>query len=413
MSARFCLLSYLAMSLILHANPAEERFELGARMKAMGGIGITQAHDFSATYYNPANLSFCPQTVISIGYNHTATRFKSSRNEGEIPLQLGTSDAALLGACLKLPFNIALGAYGSFGASGPTALQFRTVDKKVRFPFYDHSLNPPSVGFGLSIRPISWFSLGVATSITIHTDLRQRINLPISTANSDEMLEIDMTGSVHPTLPFVGGLTFEPLSGLRLAAVFRSARYNKFEDLAQSHLELGGIKFDVKQNLEGSFGFSPMQVGAGISYKFCDFTVGSDLTWYQWSAYKGPFLRIRAGKDSEAGKFINYPPDEEYNFNDIWLVRVGAEYVYNNMLSARFGYAFRPKASPEPATVAQLIDSDTHMLSGGCGYKHSWDKIALELDVFFSAHLLPQRNLNYYSIAGWAYDTGLALALSY
>ena len=40
-------------------------------MKAMGGIGIAQADDFSATYYNPANLAFCKKSVIAVGYQKT------------------------------------------------------------------------------------------------------------------------------------------------------------------------------------------------------------------------------------------------------------------------------------------------------------------------------------------------------
>lgn len=403
-------LVFLMLSQAALANPLEERFELSSRIKAMGGIGIAQADDFSATYYNPANLGFCPTTIISLGYQHTGTKFKSSKGRNKDPEQLGSNHVMLLGACLKLPFNIALGAYGSFGI-GPVALKFRTADGQLRMPLYDHSLTPPSAGFALSIRPIKWLALGIGTSITIHTQLQQKIVLPLPPAQ--EALEIDMSGSVSPTVPIVAGITLEPLDGLRIAAVVRSARYNKFEDVSLAHLKVLGNEIEVKQFLEGSFGFSPMQIGGGISYSFLDFTVGGDLTWYRWSAYGGPFLKIKSADNTKLGGFINYPPNEEYKFTDILIPRIGAEYVWNNTISARAGYGYRTSPAPEPVGVAQLIDGSVHMLSCGGGYKHAWEKVALLADAYFGAQIMPKRVFKNYNLAGWAYNTGLSLSVAY
>jgi long-chain fatty acid transport protein len=399
----------LVASNIILANPLEERFELGARMKAMGGIGVTQAEDFSATYYNPANLGFCPSTIISLGYQHTATSFKSS-DEKKLPEQLGSNNVMLIGACLKLPLNIAFGAYGSFGV-GPVALKFRTADGQLRMPLYDNSLTPPTAGFAVSIRPIKWLALGVGTSITIHTQFEQKIILPLPPAK--EALEIDMGGSVSPAVPIVAGITIEPLDGLRVAAVIRSARYNKFSDISLANLKVFGKEVEVKQLLEGSFGFSPMQIGGGISYSFLDFNVGGDLTWYRWSAYRGPFLHIRSADNTELGKFINYPPNEDYKFSDLLIPRIGAEYVWNNSISARLGYGYRGSPAPEPEGVTQLVDGGVHMLSGGGGYKHAWEKVSIIADAYFSAHIMPKRAFKKYNLAGWAYNTGLSLSLAY
>lgn len=406
----FIRLLCLAMSPALLANPLEERFELSSRIKAMGGIGIAQADDFSATYYNPANLGFCPTTLISLGYQHTATSFKSSKDRNKGPEQLGSNHLMLLGACLKLPFNMALGAYGSFGV-GPVALKFRTADAQLRMPLYDHSLTPPSAGFALSIRPIKWLAIGVGTSITIHTELQQKIILPLPPAK--EALEIDMSGSVSPTIPIVAGISVEPLDGLRIAAVIRSARYNKFEDVSLAHLKVLGNDIEVKQFLEGSFGFSPLQIGGGISYNFLNITVGGDLTWYRWSAYKGPFLNIKSADKTELGKFINYPVHEEYKFTDILIPRVGAEYVWKDTISARAGYGYRSSPAPDPQGVAQLIDGSVHMLSFGGGYKYAWEKVTLLADAYFGAQIMPKRVFKNYNLAGWAYNTGLSLSIGY
>jgi len=402
-------LVFLIASQAVLANPLEERFELGARMKGMGGIGVAQADDFSATYYNPANLSFCPSTLITVGYQHSATDFKSNKDQEKTPEQLGSNDLMLVGACLKLPLNISLGAYGSFGV-GPVALRFQTANNKLRVPLYDHGLTPPSAGFAISVRPIKWLALGIGTSITIHTQFQQVITLPLA---GQETLEINMGGTVSPTIPIVAGISAEPLDGLRIAAVIRSARYNKFDDISSANITGMGAPFEVKQILDGAFGFSPMQVGGGISYSFLDFTVGGDLTWYKWSSYGGPFLRIKPGDDSQIGNLIIYPVHEEFKFKNILIPRVGAEYVWNKTLSARLGYGYRTSPAPEPKGVIQLIDASVHMLSCGAGYKYSWEKVALIADAFFSAHIMPKRAFEKYNLAGWAYNTGLSLSIGY
>lgn len=374
-------------------------------MKAMGGVGISQAEDFSAVYYNPANLPYCSNTIITVGYQNIGTHFHAST---EAPEQLGQTHIAFLGACLKLPLNLALGVYGSFGAVGPMTLQFRTVDSKLRMPLYDYSLRPPSAGLGLGYRPFKWLSIGIATSMTVHANFSQKIILP-----AQEKLEIDIHGTVRPTLPFVGGISVEPLPGLKIAAVFRSARYNKFEDVANTQVSVGDrVKFDIKQFLEGSFGFSPMQAGAGISYRFLDIVLASDITWYQWSQYKGAFLRVMPAQDTNS-RIIIYPPEEDYGFFNIVIPRFGAEYVWQNTLSARAGYGYRLSPAPAPHGIANLIDSTAHMFSCGGGYKLILKKVTIDADIFFTSHVATRRKLEKYSFGGWAYDTGLALSIEY
>jgi long-chain fatty acid transport protein len=386
----------------------EERFGFSTRLKGMGGVGIAEASDFSATYYNPANLSFCPQTRISVEYDYMNTKFKLSRHQRSRPEQLGSYHGVGLGICLKLPFKFALGAYGLFGPSEPVTLQFRTLDAIPRMTLYERDLSSPSAGLGLSFQPVSWLAIGIATSLTFYSDFKQTIRLPLA----PKELELDMTGSVRPTLPIVVGLTILPLEQLKIALVFRQARYNKLEDISETHLNLGTLNFDVKQNIEASFGFSPMQLGGGASYKFQDFLVATELTWLRWAEYRGPFLRVKPA--DEMSRLIAYPPNEKFKFRNIFVPRLGFEYTWNDLLSARAGYAYRMNAAfTAPEGVAQLIDSDTHMLSLGGGYKFSWEKVIINTDLFFNAHLIAQRRLADYTLYGWAYNTGIGLTIEY
>jgi long-chain fatty acid transport protein len=410
LSSFIVLKAHLALS-----NPMEERFGLGARIKAMGGIGISQADDFSATYYNPANLAFSPKTRIGVGYHYLGMNFKLQGHEQRKPEFLPSYHDIYAGICLSLPFKMAIGAYGNFGAAKPVTLEFRTADSKARMALYDNTLSSPSTGLAISIRPIHWFSLGIGTSVTIHSDFVQQIKVPLA----PEHIEIIMGGTIGPTLPWVAGLSLEPIPGLRIGAVYRTARYNKFENVSKLHMTLNNIKllsdfkFDTEQNLEGSFGFSPTQLGLGLSYKLNNILVGSDITWYRWSSFQSPFLIIHPAKKSGFTDIFAYPPKENPKFVNIIIPRFGFEYIWQDILSLRAGYGYRLSPAPIPKTLAQLIDANIHMLSLGSGYKHHWEKLSLSADLFLNAHIASKRNFNHYSLYGFAFDTGFGLNVEY
>ena len=53
------------------ANAPEDVQGVGARINGMGGAGTAAAVDFSATYYNPANLSRCSNSQVGVDIRHT------------------------------------------------------------------------------------------------------------------------------------------------------------------------------------------------------------------------------------------------------------------------------------------------------------------------------------------------------
>ena len=135
------------------------------------------------------------------------------------PEQLRVKPYSNIGRLLEVTFQDFFGCTGSFGALGPVDLKFRTIDNKPHMPLYYHSLAPPSAGFGMSFRPVKWLAVGIGTSITIYTQMKQSIKLPLL-QNKEMLGTTSVVQNLRPSLPFVGGITVEPIDGLRIAEVF-------------------------------------------------------------------------------------------------------------------------------------------------------------------------------------------------
>ena len=92
------------------ANLREDVFGAGARVKAMAGAGTAIATDWSAIYYNPANMAFQPQSSMSIAFEHQ--NYNLSIHDEETfptPDELRPRNSLTLGMTMKIPSTSVLG----------------------------------------------------------------------------------------------------------------------------------------------------------------------------------------------------------------------------------------------------------------------------------------------------------------
>jgi long-subunit fatty acid transport protein len=416
---------------------------LGARNKAMGGAGTALANDFSAVFYNPGQLSACPHNSISINYFHTdhALRLQPGPTQGSYPEPepIPPRDWAAIGICVKLPLRLSFGFHYAMNLQRPMAMSHDAIDPKPQFALHNKRLDGFSIMTGLSFAILDNLSIGGAVSILSNSTLYIENNIPVVTGGKvvDNVIHWDLTPTVAPYF----GARWQIVPELGIGAAYRFALYHQLEVDARTRVELAGVLIDLDLLMQGSMWYSPQQMAFGMTYApVRQVTLSADLTWYNWSAYPGPFVVSSPRADSAVARSLTFPPREPPGFVDIWVPRFGAEYVWANRLAARLGYSFRPTPAPVPKGTANLLDADLHVMSAGLGYHWAPEPVlvhtaaepsffdldfgiaGLRLDAYFQLGIMPSRTvknsapgqtLTDFSFGGHYLDVGVTASLEY
>jgi long-chain fatty acid transport protein len=102
-----------------------------------------------------------------------------------------------------------------------------------------------------------------------------------------------------------------------------------------------------------------------LSYKFSDsFLVAASAQYTMWSALDTVKKKIK--NVPQTGDIIQ---NQEMNFNNILILRLGAEYTLPEGLSIRAGLGFDRYATPDETLNISNIDVNKLTFIGGLGYR--------------------------------------------
>lgn len=355
-----------------HGNPAQDQLGLGSRAKAMGGAATAFAKDGSATYYNPAGLSLCQENQFALEAGHLSYQLDTKGGEAPEPTQMGDRTSVALSSCHHLPHRVSLGFVFETGLQRALRLDQRSLESSPVFALYGSQLETVSLMAALSYRITDELSFGLGGSVLANSGLGVGIGVPI--IDEAEELSADIVWDFNPTAAMHAGLSYQATPELRLGTALRTPIYHKLEGEVSAVVDVAGVLLDVDLLIESVAWYSPLQAAIGGAYQLPKgVLLAADLTWYRWSAYPGPALRISPldPNDSIAAG-LNFPPEEKANFADIFVPRLGAEIALSEALFIRTGLSYRasPAPLPRPEQRSSLIDSDVASASVGGGY--SW-----------------------------------------
>ena len=449
LSALFFTVSLLLTSQA-QANLREDVFGAGARVKAMAGAGTAIAMDWSAIYYNPANMAFMPQSSMSVAFEHQGYNLKLQDNEeGPTPDELRDRNTLTLGMTMKIPFNISFGAMIQFGLERAQYFDQSTVDATPRFHFYGQNLEQLSIMFGFAFEPIKGLSIGLALAPLVNSELLLNTDVPIYSGERE--LSGRFAWNLVPNATWYAGIHYNPVEEFHLALSYRTRMFHKLDADADIIVALFGADFAFEELLLQSYSwYSPQQIALGASFEpIDDLLIGFDVTWYQWSASPGPYVSAAFQNTEEPGTqdlngvedvespsiadTVDLPPIPEMGFRDIFVPRIGIEWILlNKSVALRCGYRFQATPVPQPDGRTNLLDSNTHFFSMGAGYTWfpSWqdrgpteayssqNPFSISTDVYATTGLLTEREidksgtqevLNDYTFGGVVYDVGLMI----
>jgi long-subunit fatty acid transport protein len=380
-------------------------FGADARGIALGGAMAAMAEGWSSVYYNPACLALSHDIEFSAGALWATPQLTVDYDTGpkedeaqfpRSPQGMDSLAGPVLGLLVplerctpkKLPSPIALG----IGIFVPRQALATTRVIEQTYPF-DVIFNERNASLALH--------LAVSTRITPAVYIGAGLASQLVTSANAQLTDIfgnavDLKARFGtPTV--LAGLLIRPTERIRIGLVYRQenkvrskwtfSTQNKFIiiDNPPPGLSEGDfVLYPPQSTLTKSYvsGFTPENFTLGGSYKFTErLRVGLDVSWYRWSQYRGP---------ADTGL--------EFEFNDIWIPRIGVVYRITRELDARLGFYYEPTPVTNQSRGFFPVGNDRLVPSLGIGYTfHApWGLLVkpVSLDACFQYHFLDEKEFN-------------------
>lgn len=240
-------------------------------------------------------------------------------------------------------------------------------------------INPDlSVGFGIDVQyseatfgeKIDFGTIGAASGLPVQP---QQLDGSVLLEGDDWALGFD------------AGVLWHATAGTRIGATYRSGTTHTIRGLADftvpsgaEQLTAGGMLFrDTESTTE-----LPMPAAASLAVAHGlngQWTLFADATWTEWSKFQE--LRIDFANPAQPSVVL------ATDWNDVWRVSIGADYVRSERWTFRAGAADEQVPVPDATREPRVPEADHRWFTAGATYTVS-PRLALDL---FIVHLTTDR----------------------
>jgi long-chain fatty acid transport protein len=378
----------------VYANNVDT-FGIGSKATSMGGAFSAYADDPFAVYYNPAGLTQIKNMTVSAGtalmdpnlkakdytveQNHTVIMgpadFEDESDLLVVPhigYAMPINSKLSMGVALYAPFGLHLkwddtndpvanpGAYNSYES---------WYTRTVITPALAYKLNDKlSLGLGVSIGKSE-----AGTYINSYSLYKKGITASIEGDMSDDINYSWNAGVMYNLTDQVTmGLTYRSRADTEFEGDFK---LTNLSDAEKATLAQAGItKYSYKAELDDVD--HPEQVQVGIKYSPTEkINIEADLVWTRWSIVEDQTVVI-TDPDAAIKNLLHVEPGAvtadkfSRNWEDTRQVKVGFEYIINDMFTARCGYFYDPSPIPDDTFDIVWADADKKTYSVGLGVNH-------------------------------------------
>ncbi|MDY0361714.1 MAG: outer membrane protein transport protein [Desulforegulaceae bacterium] len=372
-----------------------DTFGIGSKATAMGGAYSAYANDPFAAYYNPAGLTQIESMSVAIGSafmdpNLKAKGYKVKKDNSTImgPKDFRDESDVLavphLGFAMPINSKIAFGiaAYAPFGLH----LKWDDTNDPTTNPaaynsyesWYTRFVVNPTIAYKFSDK----FSFGFGVAIGRSESGTYKNSYDLYQSGITGAIEGDLTDEVNYSWNV--GVMYKPVETVTIGLTYRSRADAEFEgdlelkNLSQNEkntlnsvLASNGLtdafeNNDFKSKIELGDVDHPSQVQFGLRYAPNDrLSIEGDFVWTNWSnveqqtvIIKDPYIQALLGTDREI-----YPR----NWESTRQIKVGIEYLLNDMFTFRCGYYYDPSPIPDSTFDIVWSDADKKSYSVGLG----------------------------------------------
>jgi len=370
-------------------------YENSSRGTAICGAFVAQADDPSALFYNPSGITQLEGRHVTNGLN-TYTGFVEIHYPGGgresakektwiVPnfyLSQQVTDKMWVGFGAFAPFGLGnqyrenwYGRYNMYHAE----ISCMELNPNIAFKFNDSF----SVAVGLSHQSFEILSkrkidpkMQIITGLS-SMGLAGQINANVIN-NLNELGDINQEVNLDkPAYRYNISLRYQINDKLSIGAHYRSkvsytltgeVEYNDLPSskatydplVQQGILLLNDTLSDAKVNADISL---PDIYIFGVAYKVNDkLTVEADIVRTQWSVYDKITYHFQNGLGDA---------EDKTNWSNVNCYRFGAEYMVNDLLTARVGYLYDESPLDDDYIDFSLPGNDRHLITTGFGYKYN------------------------------------------
>ena len=352
-------------------NFIPNQYGLSARGMAMGNALTAATGDSAMTFFNPATLGTLDYSRVTLGYVYGQPRFTSKR-AGADSVEMDTVND-LVNLDLLLSFKnlltggkrgISLGLSLTLDDNGSTFIDFADHrSDSGQYLRYGNSSATIVTGLGVEVMP--WLMLGAGAIIQLEAEVQMNIDTDLEGNTINESFDQVASTVITPT---AGVLV--PWNDWAFGAAWRAESVGQVGPIAADTLAIVGGSDLATLPLEVSFrdSFIPMQTAAGVQWNgLPELKIVFDVTWMQWSR----FVDIVEENDDARD-------DIDFDFNDTFVPRLGAEYIWKGAHALRAGYSYEMTPIEGIGTFSPsqhlnvngyvFLDNDKHVASVGYGY---------------------------------------------
>lgn len=348
----------------------------GQKQIGMGHTGTGLALDEASIFFNPGAMSHLRENGFQIGASGLISKIAY---RAEYPSNASAMTDNPLGTPFQLygvygkeesPLKFGLGVYTPYGSSvkwgkewsGRFGLNELTLQAIFIQPTVSYKLSE-KVGIGAGFV----YALG---SVNLQRSLSQQ-----NAAGEPGQAELDGSAS---GIGFNAGVYFNPTEKFSVGLTYRSKVDMEVKD--------GDATFTVAPSLNSQIPASnkfdaslplPANITLGLGFMPTEkLTIAVDVQRVQWSAYEK--LRFDYEKPVGGSTFT----ENNRNYEDVFIYRLGAQYKVTDALALRVGTYYDNSPVQEGYLTPETPDANAIGISGGLGYKIG-EKIQLDASFLY------------------------------
>ncbi|WP_345975490.1 outer membrane protein transport protein [Sulfurimonas sp. HSL3-7] len=337
----------LAASMVLGATSAfatngSNLIGIGAKARAMGGVGIGMAHGAESALVNPALISSVESTEIQFGGTIFMPNVKSTNNIGggdsteTSAADLSVIPSISIATKVNENFYWGIGMWGTAGmgvdyrdadkaADGGTQMQMVTNLQLMQFGV---PLTYANSGFSIGVTPVLQYG---ALDINYEYPGNPNPAAPAQGTNFGAGVGQDLAFGVNI------GAAYQ-IAGVTIGASYKSQIDMEYRNVLSTTVS----PFSTTGSYDNDKLSTPAEIGLGVSYEIAGNTIALDYKQIKWS-------------DAEGYK--------DFDWVDQDVIAIGYEYAADSW-AARVGYNY--SASPiEEQKVAFGAAGETNVNSAG------------------------------------------------
>lgn len=349
--------------------------EHGARAMGMAGAFTAIANDPTALFYNPAGLVYVHGTQFYGG----ATLIKPiSSFRGPAP----AVDEWKMKDLLFNPINVYVTHQFSkdfavgLGLNNPYGLgtewdsdwigKYMAIKTEIRtFFFYASAAYKISDQLSIGAGPI--YAFGDVT-----------INRKNSLSPFDADATINLTGDAS-AIGFTAGLLFKPADEFSLGLSYRSEVKFDFTGKADVTAPSQLLPIIPQGNVKAPL-TTPQNITFGLAYMPNeDLTLSADYQYIGWSSYDKLEVTFEDVKDASGNPYVS---SSTRDYDNAFILRLGAEYKLSNPLTLRGGVLYDSNPVKDERLDPTLPDANRLGLNIGIGYQIT-ENISVDLAYLF------------------------------